>query len=49
MGRLNDKVALISGGAAGEIAVDGAMFVDMVEPVTASNPVRAWPGTHSCR
>ncbi|CAH2400855.1 hypothetical protein [Mesorhizobium escarrei] len=49
MGRINDRVALISGGAAGEVAVDGTMSADIVAPVTVPNPVRAWPGTHSCR
>jgi hypothetical protein len=49
MGRLNDRVALISGGAAGEVAVDGGMLADTVAPVTVPNSVRARPGIHSCR
>jgi hypothetical protein len=49
MGRLNDRVALISGGAADEVAVDGEMLADVVAPATVPSSMRAWPGTHSCR
>lgn len=49
MGRLNDKVALISGGAAGELAVDGGLLAAVVAPVTVPNSGRVWPGTRSCR
>jgi hypothetical protein len=43
MGRLDDRVALISKGAAGEIAVA------TVVPVAISNSARARSGAHSCR
>jgi hypothetical protein len=49
MGRLNDRVALIPGGVAGEVAVDGGMLADMVAPVIVPDSVRAWPGTRACR
>lgn len=49
MGQLNDRVALISGGAAGEVAVDGGMLADIDAPVTVPNSIGAWRRTHSCR